>query len=181
VRTLVVTVVGDQQTRGTAVVVQSLGAKRLRSGSAILKLLGNLRHGFLLAGVDKLHQLARLASRCSAHVQAGHTGTEIHEKGRNHADNFLTTDVSNLSLGHEELLERGEGSKSANDLLGGGHPPSKLVGVPRNWARRVNKFVLIFDRGDLGNVKVPETLLDSKRVAVNVTMIRIYSKLAVTV
>jgi hypothetical protein len=116
--------------------------------------------------MNKLHQLRGLASGCSTHVQNGHSGPKIHNKRRNHADNLLTTDVSDIGLGNEEFLEVGEGSETANDLLRGGHGPSKLVGVPRDRARRLHEFVLILDRGDFGNIKVLETLLDSKRVSI---------------
>jgi hypothetical protein len=113
----------------------------------------NLAHTGLLALVNHLEQLRRLASRSSTHVKYGHARAEIHQHRGDHADDFLSADVSNARLGDEELLECGEGRELANDVLGGSHPPSKLVGVPGHRLGRFNRSaILMLDLDDLGDI-----------------------------
>jgi hypothetical protein len=173
VSALVVTVVGNQQASAAAIIVQSFGAEGFGSNITLLDLLGNLRNGVFLACVKQLHKLRRLAARCGAHVQHGHSRSSIDEERRYHADNFLTTDVSDIGLGDKELLERGERRESSNDVLGSGHGPGELIRVPRDWGRRLNELVLILNGGDLGNVVVNETLLNSQCVSVYCALVSI--------
>jgi hypothetical protein len=166
VRALVVAVIADQQASGSAIVVQALRSERLGTNTALARLLGSFLDSILLASVKQFHQLGGLAAGSGTHIQNSHTGTSIDQKRGNHANNLLATDVSDLGLGDEELLERGEGGESSNDLLRGGHGPGKLVRVPLNGARGLDEFTLILDGGDLGNVEILETFLDSKRVSI---------------
>jgi hypothetical protein len=116
--------------------------------------------------VNHLEQLRSLASRSSAHVENGHTRSEVHQHRRNHADDFLSADVSNARLGDQELLECGEGRELANDVLGSSHPPSQLVGVPRHGARRLDgSAILMLDLDDFGDVSGLKKVLDSESVA----------------
>jgi hypothetical protein len=164
---LVVAVVGNQQTSASAIVVQSLGTEGLRSSVAVLDLLGNLSNSIFLARVKELHKLRRLATRSSTHIENGHARSGIDEERRDHADNFLATDVSNVGLGDEEFLEGSERCKSSDNVLGGCHSPSKLIGVPRNWAWWLDELVFILDRCDFGDVVVLQTLLHSQRVSID--------------
>jgi hypothetical protein len=145
VSALVIAVVGNQQASAATIVVQSLGTDWLGPNIALLDLLGNLRNGLFLACVEQLHKLCRLATRCGAHIQHSHSRSSIDEERRDHADNFLTTDVSDIGLGDEELLERGERRESPNDVLRSGHGPGELIGVPRDRGGRLNELILILD------------------------------------
>lgn len=162
---LVVGVVGNQQTSASAIVVQTLRAQGLGTRIALLHLLGHIQHGLLLSGVQQLHELRGFAAGGCAHVQHGHARSDVNQEGRDHADDFLTTDVAHVGLGDEEFLERCERSEAADDVLGGGHPPGKLVGVPRDRARGLDRVALVGNGGDLGNEVVLELLLDSQGVS----------------
>lgn len=164
---LVVAVVGDQQAGAATVVIQSFGTKRLGTSVAIVDLLCDLSNSIFFAGVKQLHKLRGLATRGGTHIKDGHARSSVDEERRDHANDLLATDVSNVCLGDEELLERREGCKSSNDVLGSGHGPCELIGVPRDWARWLDELVLVFDGGDFGDMMVLEALLDSESMSVN--------------
>jgi hypothetical protein len=175
VSALVIGVVGNEHTcssSGIARVGFEIGLHLLLGlGTEIQTILlgvrsENLAHAGLLTLVDHLEQLRRLASRSSAHVKDGHTRAEVHQHGGDHTDNLLSANISNARLGDQELLECGEGRELANDVLGGSHPPSQVVGVPGHGLRRLDgSAILVLDLDDLGDVSGLEKALDSEGVA----------------
>jgi hypothetical protein len=54
---------------------------------------------------------------------------------------------------------------TANNLLGSGHPPSKLVWVPLDGLRRLDRLALILNGRNFGNVEVLQAFLNSERMA----------------
>ncbi|GKT59283.1 hypothetical protein ColTof4_12426 [Colletotrichum tofieldiae] len=182
VAALVIGVVGDQKAGGAA----SIRRVGLEVGLALLlRLLAevkavllceraqDLSDSGLLALVDHLEKLAGLAAWRSAHVQHRHAGADVHEERGDHADNFLPADVTHGRLGNEELLESGEGGVFADDVLRGGHPPSKLVGVPGQRLGRLHGASIgVFNLFDLGHVSALQKLLHGQGVAAEKESVR---------
>lgn len=172
VGSLVVGIVGNEHAGGSAVVAGVgleaggilIGAGNLVDGTA--ELLDDVTDSGLLAAVDHLKELSGLAAGGGAHVEDGHAGTKVHEKGRDHGDDLLAGDVADAGLGNQELLEGREGRELADDVLGGGHPPGELVGVPGHSLRGLDNGAIVGDLGNLGNVTGLEEVLDSDSVSV---------------
>lgn len=172
---LVIGVVGDEHTSGSS----SIAWISLKIDFGLL--LGLFAHvqavflgvltvylvnSGLLSNVNHLQQLRGLATRRSAHVKDSHARAQIHEHRWDHTDNLLSADVSNASLGDEELLEGGEGWEFSDDVLGRGHPPGKLIGVPwhsQGWLDGATILMLNLD--DFGDISGLEKSLDSERMA----------------
>jgi hypothetical protein len=117
--------------------------------------------------VEHFQELGSLASRCRAKIQNNMARLDIQQQGGNHADYLLSTNVPDACLRHQELLEFREGRVTANDVLGGGHPPGKVLGVPGNRARRLDrKTIVVGQLRDLGDITLLEEALHCEGMAV---------------
>jgi hypothetical protein len=166
---LVVDVVCDQKSRGSAVVAPVVALDSLVGGSCevglvVLVLLCRLADTRLFSNVQHLNQLSTLASRSGAQVENGVVRLDIEKKRGNHRDGFLATDVADGSLGDEELLESGEGRELADDILRRRHVVGQLVGVPCDGHRGLDVLVVKLHRLDLGDKVFVQVLLHGEGV-----------------
>lgn len=176
VAALVVGVIGNQEASSTARirgVSLEIGLYLVLGFGAEVQtiLLGiapeDLADAGLLTLVHHLKKLSRLAPWRGAHVKDGHAGLVVDEQRGDHADDLLPADVSDARLGDEELLEGCERREFANNILRRGHPPGKLIGVPANGLRGLDRTIIeVFDGGDLGNVSDLKEALDGQGVTI---------------
>lgn len=172
VSTLIVRVVRDQQTSSAAIVRRisfqvsvNLVLRLVSKIQAVFfgKLAQNLADTGFFATMNHLNKLRGLASRSCTHIKHDHSRAEIHEAGWNHAHNFLSANVAHSRLGNKEFLESREWRELANNVLGRGHPPSQLVGVPSNRLGRFDgSAILVFNICNLGDISCLKEPLDSQ-------------------
>lgn len=167
VATLVVGVVGDEKPCGSTVIarvhVETGGFVFLGLGLGGAKRPHNLPYSGLLADVKHLQQLGGFAARSGAHVQNFHARDDVHQQGRDHADDLLSADIAHAGFRDEELLEGGEGRELANDLFRGVHGVGEAVGIPRDGPGRLDELAIVsLDLDNLGYISRPKQSLDSQ-------------------